>query len=486
MVTDNQNILSLLRRDAHIAIISGRQEITFKELFQRVEARASGLKELGIKPGWRVLLLMPMSIELYVSLLALFWIDATVMLVDPSAPIGEILSQFKPKGFIGSPKAHLLRLKYPQLRGLAVTASNGFVPLPNLNLNKISGPPIPIQCPQHPALLTFTSGTTGTPKAIARSHSFLLAQHRALAHHMNFKPGDRDMPTLPVFLLHSLAAGATCVLADADLADVGSVNGQKIINQIRQKNISSMSGSPAFFRALVAPLIKNTQSLGSIRHIFTGGGRVFSSDIDALKSAFPEATITIVYGSTEAEPIATLDALNAHEKLVLGEREGRGALVGHAVPEVSIRVVDDEIWVSGEHVNKGYYQSPQHDEESKVNDAGQIWHKTGDAGYLDSEKNIWLLGRMGESIDGLWPMPIEGAVQSLVFVSHAALVEFQTKPVLALVLKEPPSNWEAVIRGITTVPILQVSNIPVDPRHNSKIDRKSLLKLVLKQRKNLR
>ena len=62
----------------------------------------------------------------------------------------------------------------------------------------------PAPLPDGTRLITFTSGTTGTPKCMARSHPLLVAQHHALRCHMDLNPTDVDLPTLPVFLLHPL------------------------------------------------------------------------------------------------------------------------------------------------------------------------------------------------------------------------------------------------------------------------------------------
>ena len=478
------NLVSLLPNTSHTALISSDGELTFEELHRQVSQTAAGLHQAGVQAGDRILLLMPMSNELYISLLALFWIDATVMLVDPSAPLDEILKRFRPSGFIGSPKAHLLRIKYSSLRGLPLYISTGFVPMWHRRLSSITAEPIPITDASHPALLTFTTGTTGIPKAMARRHSFLLAQHKALAHHMDFTAGDVDMPTLAVFLLHSLAAGATCVLPDANLRNVAEVNAESIIKQLEHHSVTSMSGAPAFFNALCTPMLEWGQQIGSIKKIFTGGGRVMASDVQRMQRCFPQAQITIVYGSTEAEPIATLNATARLDDIVRGEVKGLGALVGTPVDDIKVKIVDDELWVTGAHVNTSYFQSPEADAENKVNDGEHIWHRTGDAAII-RDNEIWLLGRIGDLIDGHWPMPIEGMVLQLDFVIQAALVNHQGSAALVLVFDAPPADWRAQVSTRCQLPVILSEHIPLDPRHNTKIDRRRLLEQLSQSPQNL-
>ena len=113
---------------------------------------------------------------------------------------------------------------------------------------------------------------------------------------------------LPVFLLHSLAGGATCVIADADLKNVGQVEPDPIIRQLIREKVTSSSGSPAFFQVLADRLKDTGQQVPDLRDIYMGGARVPASLVDDLSTLIPHAAIHIVYGSTEAEPIAVLDA----------------------------------------------------------------------------------------------------------------------------------------------------------------------------------
>ena len=470
------NLLRLLPRSDHPALIDpdGRQ-MTFNELWSDVEGVAADLHERGIRSGDRVVLLIPMSIELYVVLLALFHRGATVTLVDPSADIQTLLTLHPPDAFIGIPKAHALRVTVPALRGLKVYLSTGFTPLPHRRIRRRNTPPPPIEPPSAPALLTFTSGTTSTPKAIARSHAFLVAQHRVLGSHMRFGPGDVDMPTLPVFLLHSLASGATCVVANANLATVGSIDPIPVLNQIETLGVTSISGSPAFFQCLTNHLIATGECAHSVRTVFTGGARVPAALVQALSACMPSAAIEIVYGSTECEPIAVLDALANLDRL--SQTTHLGALVGRPVDDVSVRIdgsPNGEILVAGPHVNEGYVDNPEADAAHKIREGDRVWHRTGDAGHLDDEGNLWLVGRVGESINGHWPLVVEGLAEELDFVVRAALVGVDGHPTLAVETRSPPADWAQRIRAHTGLSPIAVNRIPVDTRHNAKVDRNQL------------
>ena len=473
------NLLHLMPQNDKPALITPEnQTLTFAELHQRIGHFAGALHKKGIQPGDRVLILIPMSIELYVALLGTLWIGATVMLVDPSAPLEKILPRFQPHAFIGSAKAHLLRLKYASLRKCKLYLSTSFTILWHQNMHKCHDSIPPIAIPEHPALLTFTTGTTGTPKAMARSHQFLLCQHQALAHHMHYEPQDVDLPTLPVFLLHSLAAGATCILADADLKAVGSVNGSKIISQIQQHRVTSLSASPAFFQRLIEDCEKSAITLDGITQIFTGGARVNAKTVQGLQQYFPYAKIHIVYGSTEAEPIAVCPIHDMMDDFIDGEASGKGALVGYPVPEIQVLIQEHEIWVTGAHVNQQYYQDPQSDAQNKVCIDGVIWHRTGDAGYFDSQGRLWLLGRIGDDINGDWPLPIEGQAEFLQFVKKAALIQWKNQGILVVEAMQNLDDSQIAILKNLYPRLIFMKKIPVDPRHNAKINRHQLLQIL--------
>jgi acyl-CoA synthetase (AMP-forming)/AMP-acid ligase II len=417
-----------------------------------------------------------MGIELYVTLLAVFHLGATATLIDPAADVQALLERHPPDAFIGIGKAHLLRLKIPALRGLKLYVSTGFIPLPHRRLHALSGDPPPVDQGQAPALLTFTTGTTGLPKAIARSHDFLLGQHRVLHHHMPFRPGDVDMPTLPVFLLHSLAGGATCVIADADLKHVGQVDAGPLIKQVREHQVSSISGSPAFFRCLVDGLLERDEQLAGLQNLYTGGARVPAQLVDDLTKVAPNAGIHVVYGSTEAEPIAVLDA-RQHRDALLATSD-QGALVGRPVPDIQIRIDGDpvgEILVAGAHVNSGYLDNPSADALHKVHDGDTIWHRTGDVGHIDQNNDLWLVGRVGEEVAGLWPLCAEGAAESLHFVRKSGLVDIDGQAIIAVELDDAPDDWRQKVRAATSATPVDVDKIPVDPRHNAKVDRTALV-----------
>lgn len=482
------NILDHLCDDDRPAIIEpSGVTITFRDLRRAAERFGAGAAaRLGSDE--RVLLLQPMGIPLYVVTAGLFSVGRTAVIVDPSAGVRRMRDAFaraRLRGVIGPPMVQGLRLIAPELRGGALYASAGWCPFTE-RIRDVAGADTAVGAlsPEALALITYTTGSTGRPKAVARTHGLLDAQHRALQGHMKLRPTDVDLATLPIFALNSLAAGATVAIADCDLRRPGAADATRILAQIARHGVTTISGSPAFFVRIVEGLEAQGAVLPQIRAAWTGGARVSAGLARRMCAAFPNATAEIVYGSTEAEPIATVDCRTDAQALAEGEADGRGALVGRSVPEIALRVVrpgtldeaDDvgEIIVSGAHVNPAYWEDPDADAAHKLRDGARIWHRTGDTGRRDSEGRIWLVGRVADVVEGLHPFPIEAAAERVAGIRRAALIDFGG----ALLCVEGDGNLDAVRVAAGVANVRRVARIPVDRRHNAKVDRAALRELL--------
>jgi acyl-CoA synthetase (AMP-forming)/AMP-acid ligase II len=472
--------------------------ISFAELDELSARFAGGLRARGVEDGARILVLSPMGIPLYVALLGVFRAGATAVLVDPSAPrelLRATLARLNLHGFVGSSRAHWLRLLIPELRGLRLYVSTGgFLLLPHTRLETVLGERYEPRPVEHPALVTFTTGTSGRARAMARRHRFLDAQRMALSEHMGLGPEDVDLATLPVFLLNSLSAGATCVLADADLSKVASADPERIARQLQDWKVTTTSGSPSFFAPLARSLAASGAELPHLRSLVVGGGRVPSRLLEQLKAVAPQAEVLVTYGSTEAEPIASIEA---DEILAMGgDGAGRGSCVG--APKAGIHLAlwrpdttdpvavgePGEVVVAGDHVNRSYLDDPEADAKYKVPLDGLVWHRTGDVASQDDQGRLWLLGRVGEAIGGRWPLCVEALAESLPWVKRAGFGARDETPVLVVerFADQSPVDWRDALRSHCGVEEILEAPVPMDHRHNAKVDRHALARVLSAQR----
>jgi acyl-CoA synthetase (AMP-forming)/AMP-acid ligase II len=187
---------------------------TYAELQQRVEGIAAGFRSHGLTPGDRALIFVPMSPELYVLLLGLWRAGGTAVFLDPwSTPrqMAEVCKTMQPRWFAGPPAAALFLCRHRALRRIPHRIRTGKLPLFRAHaLHRFASPdacPVEPRSPDDPALVTFTSGTTGSPKGANRTHGFLVAQHTALEHNLRADDGSGDLSHFPIFVLNSLASG---------------------------------------------------------------------------------------------------------------------------------------------------------------------------------------------------------------------------------------------------------------------------------------
>ena len=321
---------------------------SFAELDRQSGLIAARLKKSGLGAGDPVLIFHPMSAELYAVLLGVFRIGAVAMFLDPSAGrrhIERCCELQPPRAVIASPKAHLLRLVSPALRRVPRQFVVGSWFPGATSLAQVGGEMPLATCEpcsnDAAALLTFTSGGTGMPKAAIRTHGFLLAQHKVLERHIQLVPGEVDLTTLPVFLLANLASGVTSVVPDADLKSPGLVRPGPILDQIERLGVTRCAASPAFFERLLEGGCRSQAAFTRFRKIYTGGAPVFLRLLDQLHANAPACLVEAVYGSTEAEPIAHLIAseISAADRQAM--RRGAGLLSGVSIAEIRLRIIRD-------------------------------------------------------------------------------------------------------------------------------------------------
>lgn len=477
------------------AIIYRERAISFRDLERAVDQTAAHFLHKGIRKGDRVLVFVPMSDDLYRTVLALFRIGAVAVFLDEWVSIKRLVECCRLAqcaAFIGTFKGRLLARLLPGLRS---------IPL-HLGLKYDSDrsiPAFPETTRDDMALITFTTGSTGIPKAAIRTHGLLFEQFQELIPLIDSAPGNVCMPVLPIVLLINLGAGVTSVIADFNPRKPDTMKPEKIVAQIRSHKVSSIIASPFFVKQLSWYLQDNVLVLNTIQKILTGGAPVFPREAEMYRNAFPQAHIGIVYGSTEAEPMSMIPV----DELIASETV-RGLNVGKIEPGATVKIirisdesiaVDDEeafsklevvpgeigeIVVSGKHVLRDYLYNPGALKRNKIFVGTQCWHRTGDSGFLNG--NLFLTGRCASLI-----RTREGLLSTFLFENRFQQidgVEMGTVMLLndqltAVIELSDPAQQEAVKSLVTSLPeafgdIVFVPKIPRDPRHNSKIDYEKL------------
>jgi acyl-CoA synthetase (AMP-forming)/AMP-acid ligase II len=520
----DHNVLSVLHRVAarvpdRPALVTAEGAISFGELWRRIGRAAAGLRGLGLAPAERAVVMIPMSIDLYVAMLAILKLGAVAVFVDPwigRRQIASFAAFAEPRCWLGVPRSQLLRLLDPRLRAIRLTVTTGRGlgaltarhSLAELEAAEDSGGPPHLVAPDDPALITFTSGSSGEPKGANRTHRFLLAQHAALAAEFPAREGDVDMPMFPVFALNNLAGGVTSVIPEMDFRRVDRVDAARLVRSMRRHGVTTCTASPPFLDRLAAEAVRRPGSRPGLRRILTGGAPVSDAQLGAWRRTFPGTEILVVYGSTEAEPVAHLSAEERLPAVNPDRPRTPGFCAGVPGGRIASRIVRihcgpialgpggwadwelpagdiGELVVSGDHVCRDYYRNPEAVRENKIVDGDRVWHRMGDTGSFDGEGRFWIAGRVHSTIrrggELVHPQLVEQAAKGEdPRVRRAAAVGLPD-PGLGeklVVVVEPAAEGfrddvagRLAAAGIPADEIVLTSRpLPVDPRHRSKVD----------------
>ena len=487
--------------------------LTYRAMLDSACRLAGSLAQAGVQPGDRVLLMAPMSIALYQAMLATLKCGAVCLFIDPADGLIQLdrtAARLAPRAYIGTPQAMALRRVCPSLARIPLAVSTGDARGNTRGLSDLlTGGPADFatvdRALDDAAIITFTSGSSGVPKGVRRTHHDLRAQFRMLSLHAGKKLKGVNFCAFPILPIDDISAGRTCVFAAVRPGRAAEADPRVLLDQLRQYPATLMSVPPG----MLARIVEAGTTLDSVKHVYTGGGPVPLSALERARAVLPQAEVHVVYGSTEAEPVSMIDAAEVLAETAAATAQGRGACVGRTAPELLVTIVEPqagpletmrrapegEILVAGPHVNRDYFENDEETRRNKYHDlvTGVHWHRMGDLGYQDAQGRLWITGRVAQRV--ITPLgtfdtgrvePRFGAVPG---VRRAALlgvpvVRFGHALTEAAVMLElaPGADRAAVMRGARelaaslSIPWVQeVPAIPLDRRIGAKIQYGALL-----------
>ena len=504
------------------------KSLTFSELQGRSDAYAHLLRQQGITPGDRVMLMVKPSADFICLTFALFKVGAPVILIDPGMGYKNLLrciEGVKPKGFIGIPKAHLFRILFRKpFQTVTHTFCCGFswgLFGPDIskagNIDQGSYPVHEAQTDDLAAII-FTTGSTGPPKGVRYEHSVFHAQLRLIRDYYEIGPGQVDQPAFPLFALFSTALGAKAVIPDMDPTRPANVNPRRFVGSIARYGVTYSFGSPALWNVIAGHCQPQDPALKTLRKVLMAGAPVSGKLISRMQAVLsPEATIHTPYGATESLPVVSIEGREVVGQTWEHTKKGKGTCVGRPLPGISIAIIPineqsiekldhecflpcyeiGEIIVQGDVVTREYENQPQENRLAKIPDGKRFWHRMGDVGYLDEEGRLWFCGRKAHRVvtgDGrtLYTIPCEALFNEHPEVFRTALVGVaaaENKGAVPVIIVEPVSGTKmaagqlleeirAIGRRNTMTEEIQHylihSDFPVDIRHNAKIFREKL------------
>lgn len=313
------------------------------------------------------------------------------------------------------------------------------------------------------AIISFSSGSSGHNKSIERTHTLLSEQVNAIQQSFKNWESKTDYPLFANILLYNLSVGKKTIIPDIKNFDLHNLDPNKIINQFVKKNIETITGNEYYFNKICEALLIKRKSIKKIKGIGIGGSPISNLLIEKIKKCFPKATIQIIYGSTEAEPIS----IKTIEEEICPVYYGYNVGAVHPLIELKINKLfntnihgnDIEI---GEILVKGKHVAIQNNRD---------YLHTGDYGYILNNE-LYLTARVGntEHINGIQHLQLEHCISYNLKKSVAIKIK---NGAIYLYSEHKISNKD--IEKIFFINfnskfhiIIKHTKIPKDPRHMSK------------------
>lgn len=382
----------------NIALIHNDKKLTYGELDRAVNSLGNRLKDLGIKKGDSVALMLPNIPEFVISYFAIQKIGAvavTLNVMSTPYELRYLLENSDSKAFITTApsvkKFEDVKNDLPLCRHLIVIDAPD---APSSFKDTIEGGPFELEIPEiegdDPAVMIYTSGLTGKPLGAVLTHNNLSTQSLLLRDICDGSENDRGLCIIPLF--HSFGAVANMLSAikiGASMVMMERFTIESIFKTIERERVTYIAAVPRLFLAMLLYDGVENYDLSSLRLCITGGSTMPPDYIPIFKKTFGVKLLE-GYGLTEASPVCSFSRLNMEQK---------PESVGIAIPDVEVKVLDEEenelpagrigeLVVKGENVMKGYYK----DEEATAGVIKNGWLYTGDLARIDEDGYIFLMG----------------------------------------------------------------------------------------------
>ncbi len=521
--------LALVHEHRWIGVKPRITTTTYAELSRRAEAVAVGLREFGVREGTLCSFMIPPCEDAMVAALALWRVGAVMVGIEPHShglrSVGRSIARVGPEVFLGTPEAQAGRLAFgwgkrtvtknivvgpPKLPGVTTLAS--------LERAVPGEPTLPDVDVDDPCVIAYTTGSTGNPKPTVMTHRNLTAMIDGVAAQWRLADhGDViDMPTFPIFWIIGLFHGGTVVVPPMNFATKGpgSADPAKLVATIQRHRVASFFGSPAVLTNLARYCADNDVKLPSIKRIVAGGAEVYGPLYAAVKNMLVDGEIYSNYGATEALPIAEIAGATVLGETWARTEAGEGLCVGDPLAHVEVRIVDivdgpiatmddadilidgriGEVVARSPHISDHYYDAPDEMADNKIVDGATRWHRLGDCGRLDEKGRLWVCGRRSHRVvtddRTYFPLCVEPVINTHPDVVKSALVEPvvdgveiaaicvelrpDARPEQARIERElvDLARQHDATRGLDR--FFFIDHLPVDKRHNAKIDRPGL------------
>ena len=380
-----------------IAIEQGERRFSYTETNATANRIAHHLREMGIGPEEKVVILLPRCAEVIVMMLSVLKAGGAYIPLDPEIPAERVSFIMKDSG------AKLLITSDEILERIGAQLESA--PIYNID-NQYSKsneypdtkPVIENRTPNDLCYIIYTSGTTGKPKGV-------MLEHRNVANYIRgaqiIYPIDSTYRALQGFSVSfdasveeiwvPLSVGATLVIGTFDIMR----SGDQLAKLLNQLDISFLSCAPT----LLSMVKEDMPAL----KILIFGGEVCSTDL-AHRWCKPGRTVYNTYGPTEATVIASYSVLNSTDAVTIGKPlPGYEVLIVNEKLELAAADEEGELWLGGESVARGYLHrddltAQKFVETDQFKGIRERYYRTGDIAKYAPNGDISYIGRIDAQV----------------------------------------------------------------------------------------
>jgi len=411
------------------------ERLTYGELWQKANALAAGLHELGVKKGDRIATLLPNSPSIIISYYGIWMAGAAITPCNAMAKENELEYQLKDSGAtILIAAEHLGNLAIPVANKLGVK-----VVLASINesdkftfsfqkIFKDGGihPDVKIEPEKDMAVLLYTGGTTGIPKGAILTHRNIVANTIQYADWYSLEPGmETCICTIPM----SHSGGMSGVMnvpiyAGATLVVMTRFKAEAVAKTIEKYHATRFFSVPTTYIAIMNNDEAKKCDLSSLKACRTNAAPLPVAVKEAFDKRVGKEVLIEGYGLTETSPLTHANPLD----------RAKPGSIGIPLPDTDCKIVgvetggnlpigsEGELVLRGPQVMKGYWNKP--DETAKAMEGG--WFHTGDVAKMDEEGYVYILDRLKDMINSggykIWPRDVEEVLYCHPKVHQAAVV----------------------------------------------------------------
>ncbi len=429
------NIKELLKDKAqkygdNPALIFRETSISFAELPRLTFKLANALRQLGVQKGDKVAICLPNSLEFVYSDLACLALGAVAVPLDFMLKTDELtscLAHSEAKIFIVQPRNDIslsaIKATVPSLQKMIVTtpdsAGEGILLYADIVNEASSEAPAVSIADSDPALIMYTSGTTGQPKGILLTYKHLEGSPKAMEYFVDLSDRDVKLAAIPFSHIGGFIYIQNCLVFGITLVVMERFNPYEFLANIERHRVTCFHIVPAMYTAILSLKQIEKFNLGSLRWVVVFGAPSSPEIMERFHKFCPNAQLLNGWGMTETCPPNTVTPLGSRNI----------ASIGKPSPLCEIRIVDDsgnevktgeigEIVIRGWVVMQEYYKDPAATAAMKRDG----WLYTGDLGRVDEEGFFYIVGRKKEMIKVAGQIVYAPEVEAA-FYKHEAVLE---------------------------------------------------------------